>query len=224
MNKKIILNWKQNGSLGKLLEFKNNCIKNPNVILLAPFPYIIFASCENFYLGAQNVSSFERGAFTGEVGADMLAEIGVKYCLVGHSERRQIFNETEEEISLKIKNLKKVGIKPILCIGETLEERKSNTFFEKLSKQMKIFEDSCLLAYEPVWSIGTGLLPKEEEIADIATFIKNNFGVEVIYGGSVSEKNIKSILHINNLEGFLIGGTSLDLQKVNQIINDITRN
>jgi triosephosphate isomerase len=221
---KILLNWKQNGNLNHILNFKNQCLGNSNVILFTPSIYFTFASSNKFLIGSQNVSSFENGAFTGEVGAEMLAEIGVRYCLVGHSERRQIFKETDDDISRKIKNLKKFGITPVLCIGETLDERMAKTFFHKLTNQMKIFEDGCLIAYEPVWSIGTGLIPKNEEIFEITSFLNKNYGVETIYGGSVSEKNAKTISSIQFVEGLLIGGASLDVNKVNIIINDTTRN
>ncbi len=220
---KILLNWKQNGSFGAILNFKNN-IKNGDLVLFAPFPYLGFLNSSKFQFGSQNVSQFENGAFTGEVGADILAEIGVKYCLVGHSERRQYFNETESQISSKIKQLKKNNIIPVLCVGENLEERKQGEFLEKIKQQMKVFESGVLLAYEPIWSIGTGIIPKMQEIQDMANFFFLNYGIEMFYGGSVNEKNAKEITKLNNIQGLLVGGASLDVEKVNIIINDTSRN
>ena len=222
--KKIFLNWKQNGSFNDIINFKNKLIQSEGVVLFTPSPYLYFASSNKFEVGSQNVSAFGNGAFTGEVGALMLKECGVRYCLVGHSERRTIFNEKEPELSSKIKLLKQVGITPVLCVGENLEERKSGKIFSKIQKQMEIFESGVLVAYEPVWSIGTGITAKEEEIAEVSSFMHQNYKIDVIYGGSVSSSNSKSILNIPHISGVLIGGASLKVDEVNKILNDNSRN
>lgn len=222
--KKIFLNWKQNGDFTKIANFKNNVNKQDGVVLFVPHPYLTFASSIKYDTGSQNVSAFLNGAFTGEVGASMLKNCKVKYCLVGHSERRKFFNETNQELSSKIKILKSNSIIPVLCIGETLLERKNGTFLNKLKKQMEIYESGVLVAYEPVWSIGTGLVPTHDEIAEISKFLNINYSIQVLYGGSVSSKNAKSILSIKNISGLLIGGASLKYEEVNKILDENSRN
>jgi triosephosphate isomerase len=216
---KIFLNWKQNGSYESILTFINNLRDtNHELGLFLPSPYLNFANNGKIKIGAQNVSCFTNGAFTGEVGAEMLKEVGVKFCLVGHSERRKYFNENNSQLKSKIKLLKLEGITPVLCVGEELYERKSGTFFEKLKSQMEIFETGVIIAYEPVWAIGTGLVPNNEEISVIADFFLKNYNISVLYGGSVSEDNIKNITSIKGIDGVLVGNASLDFNKVNKMI------
>lgn len=216
---KIFLNWKQNGSYASILTFINNLNSSENeIVLFLPFPYLNFANNGKIKIGAQNVSCFANGAFTGEVGTEMLKEVGVKFCLVGHSERRRYFNENNSQLKSKIKLLKLAGITPVLCVGEELYERKSGIFFEKLKSQMEIFETGVIVAYEPVWAIGTGLLPKSEEIAEIADFFLKNYKISLLYGGSVSEDSIKNIASIKGIDGVLVGNASLDFNKVNKMI------
>jgi triosephosphate isomerase len=216
---KIFLNWKQNGSFTSILNFINNLQEtNHELVLFLPFPYLNFANNGKIKIGAQNVSCFKSGAFTGEVGADMLKEVGAKFCLIGHSERRKYFNENNFHLKSKIKLLKLAGITPVLCVGEELSERKSGIFFEKLKSQMEIFETGVIIAYEPIWAIGTGLVPSNEEISEIADFFLKNYKISVLYGGSVSEENIKNITSIKGIDGVLVGNASLDFNKVNKMI------
>lgn len=221
--KKLFLNWKQNGSLQSITEFKNNIHNSNKVVLFPPLPYLTFSQSSKFEIGAQNVSAFNNGAFTGEVGASMLKNCNTKYCLVGHSERRELFKETNENLSLKIKLLKQHGITPILCIGENLYERRENKVFKKLNHQMEIFENNVLIAYEPIWSIGTGITAKIEEIEEISNFIYKNYSIKIIYGGSVSSNNAKNILQLPLISGVLIGGASLKVNEINKILDDTSR-
>ena len=216
---KIFLNWKQNGSYASILNFINNLQETSHELtLFLPSPYLSFANNGKIKIGAQNVSCFKSGAFTGEVGAGMLKEVGVKFCLVGHSERRKYFNENNAQLKSKIKLLNLSGIIPVLCVGEEFSERKAGIFFEKLKSQMEIFETGVIIAYEPVWAIGTGLVPSNEEISEIADFFLKNYNISVLYGGSVSEDNIKNITSIKGIDGVLVGNASLDFNKVNKMI------
>jgi len=217
--KKIFLNWKQNGGFSQILNFKNHLqASNYEVVLFLPNPYLYFASSTQFMIGAQNVSTFQGGAYTGEVGADMLSGCGVRYCLIGHSERRSLFNEGEDLLKSKIKLLKQNGITPVLCVGESRLEREEGKTFKALDRQMSIYESGVLVAFEPMWAIGTGKTPTEEQILEVSKFLNFNYGVEMLYGGSVSSNNAKSILNIQFVSGVLVGGASLKIEEVNKII------
>lgn len=226
---KFLLNWKQNGSFAEIENFINNVEQGQEneIIIFFPLPYINFANnltlrkAKSIKIGAQNVSSFLKGAYTGETGASMLREIGVTHSLVGHSERRIFFNENEEDLVLKIKNLKSENITPVLCIGETKEARMDGTFLETLKQQSRIYLENCLIAYEPIWSIGTGLTPSVEQITEVACFIQDTLKIDMLYGGSVNETNISSIFQIPGIEGVLVGGAALSWEKVNKMMEEI---
>ena len=168
-------------------------------------------------MGAQNCHQNENfGAFTGNVNAKMLKNVGAKYIILGHSENRQS-GENDKLINLKIKSATKAGLKIILCIGETLKEKRNKKTNQVLAKQIKNClksvknKSNIIIAYEPVWSIGTGLIPKFEDLSKSVTFIKNRFGKKspkILYGGSVNSNNINKLKDIDNLNGFLIGGAS----------------
>lgn len=215
----IFLNWKQNGSYASILSFVNQIKLNNkyNVVLFLPFPYLFFANGK-IITGAQNVSHFKDGAYTGEVGASMLQEVGVKYCLIGHSERRALFEETSFQLKEKIKRLKEHNITPILCVGESQKARKDGNYLQEIERQMSAFSQNVIVAYEPIWSIGTGLIPSTHEIAEVALFIKKAYNTEVLYGGSVNEANAKNILSTSNINGVLVGGASLNVNIINSII------
>jgi triosephosphate isomerase len=173
----------------------------------------------------------QKGAFTGEISPVMIKEFA-DYVIIGHSERRTIFKETDELLNKKAIAALDAKLKIIFCIGETLEERKRNKTFEILKTQILNGLNGCrlkdiIVAYEPVWAIGTGIIPTKKEIGSTHTYIKDiiqkNFGitVKVIYGGSVNENNAKEILKIKNVDGCLPGGASLDAKKYASIINSI---
>lgn len=211
----IFLNWKANGDKSLIDEF-NGLSLGKNVVLMPPHHLLGLASGK-YSCGAQSVSRFKSGPYTGEVTAEMLADIGVKYCLVGHSERRKYGNDADDTIAVQIANLLNSGIVPVLCIGESLEERKQNVYFDKLKDQLSVWKKGCIVAYEPVWSIGTGVLPTQREIVEASNFIRQTCsGVKVLYGGSVSSSNITEI-KLAGVDGVLVGGASLKRDEVIQM-------
>ena len=178
-------------------------------------------------VGAQNCHPNEKyGAYTGQISSYMLKDAGAKYIILGHSENRQ-FGDSDNIINLKIKSSINSGLKVIFCIGETLnQKRKKNTkkvLLKQITQGLKNIKNkkNIIIAYEPVWSIGSGLIPKETEIFEIVKFIKNKLkGSKVLYGGSVNSNNIKSLIKIHNLDGYLIGGAS---QNPNNFIDIIKK-
>jgi len=176
-------------------------------------------------VGAQNCHEQENyGPFTGSINSMMLKNVGAKYVIIGHSENRQT-GENNKLINLKIKSALNSGLKVIFCIGETLNEKRKKITKKVLNKQIKLGlnkiknKNKILIAYEPVWSIGTGLIPKSHELFDTLNFIKKKIkNSKVLYGGSVNPKNIRELKSINNIDGFLIGGASQDSKKFIDII------
>ena len=222
----FIANWKMFGglkslkTLDKVITFtkknkkkKFKLIYCPPTTLICPFAKILKKTVID--VGAQNCHESENyGAYTGYVNSRMLKDVGAKYIIIGHSENRNI-GENDKLINSKIKSAIKSGLKVIFCIGETLAEKRKKITQRVLSKQInkglnKINKkNSILIAYEPVWAIGSGLIPKETELLKIVSFIKNKVrGAKVLYGGSVNPKNINGLKKINNIDGFLIGGAS----------------
>ena len=223
MAKKIIAgNWKQNGNFKSSIKLtkdiiskvKKNNIKH-DVIIFPPSLYLIpiknINKNEIINIGSQNVSAYNDGAFTGEISATMLNDSKIKYCLVGHSERRHILNENDLLLSDKVSRLHENNIKVIYCIGETLEEYKSKKTKTILKKQIKsLFNNlnkskkynKVIIAYEPVWAIGTGLIPSAKELSDTFRYIQNtvtsfsqsNKSIKLLYGGSVSPDNAKRLM------------------------------
>jgi triosephosphate isomerase len=184
------------------------------------------------HIGAQNCSEHVSGAYTGEVDAVSLAQMGTEYCIVGHSERRQYYGETNEMVAGKVAQLMAVGITPIMCIGQTREQYKNNETKSALMNQlMPIFcvlrtAQSAVIAYEPVWAIGTGELPDVQHIAGITEWVRElcaaelpHAKVQVLYGGSVSESNAQDIMKDARVDGVLMGGVSLDFQKFKNIVS-----
>tara|TARA_Y100000748_G_scaffold272066_1_gene245762 strand:+ start:394 stop:972 length:579 start_codon:yes stop_codon:yes gene_type:complete len=176
-------------------------------------------------VGAQNCHENENfGAFTGGINASMLKSVGAKYVIIGHSENREA-GETNNLINRKIRSALNSGLKVIFCIGETLKEKRKKITKQVLNKQIKLGlnkiknKKDVLIAYEPVWSIGTGLIPKPNDLFNTINFIKQiNKKFKVLYGGSVNPKNIKKLKLINNIDGFLIGGASQNPNKFIDII------
>ena len=189
----------------------------------------------NIYLGAQNMYYEDKGAFTGEISADMLLDSGCKFVILGHSERRHIFGEENELINKKVVKALQKGLTPILCVGEKLEERESGlvekVVKEQLTEGLKSLtkEDilNIIVAYEPVWAIGTGKTATPEDANSVHMFIKNflceTFGVReedltVLYGGSVKPKNISSLMAEHFIDGVLVGGASLSPEDFSKIV------
>lgn len=240
MNRQKIVagNWKMNKVLHEskvlveAISTQLNETDNVLKIIIPPFPFLESISKnisgkKNLFLGAQNCHSHANGAFTGEVSAHMLSSVGCDYVLVGHSERRNYFKETDTELVSKIKVALQNNIKPIFCIGETLAERKNNDHFNVITNQLKnvltqftLDEFSnFIIAYEPVWAIGTGETATPEQAQEMHAFIRTTAvdiydssiaaQVPILYGGSCNAQNAKGLFACKDIDGGLIGGASL---------------
>ena len=233
----FIANWKMFGglnslnSLHKVAKFFKTFKKNKLVkIIYCPPSTLIRPMSKKLKntqinIGAQNCHESETfGAFTGYVNSSMLKNVGARYVIIGHSENRKT-GETNKLINLKIKSALKSGLKVIFCIGETLQEKRKKNTNKVLKKQIELGlnkikdRNNILIAYEPIWSIGTGLIPKTNELFNTVNFIKENFKkYKVLYGGSVNPKNILELNLIDNIDGYLVGGASQDPNKFIDII------
>tara|TARA_Y100000589_G_scaffold1327_1_gene1157 strand:- start:658 stop:1389 length:732 start_codon:yes stop_codon:yes gene_type:complete len=240
----IIANWKMNKDLSEVEKFMDSFISlkpwegilDLKIFLAPSFPLIkdlsniINYSSLNSKLRicAQNCHHEIEGAFTGEVSAKLLNSLGVDSVIIGHSERRNYFDETNDIIEKKISNCIKYDITPILCFGENLNERKKGNFLNVIESQINILnsfkqiDHEIILAYEPVWAIGSGLTPSIDEINEVHFFVKNKFPkLKVLYGGSLNFNNAKDILSLHNVDGGLVGGASLDPSSFSSIIHSI---
>jgi len=238
MRKKIIAgNWKMNYCVNKAEDFVNE-IKDtintdevdvvicPNFVSLDRVSELLDGT--NIKLGAQNVFDEDKGAYTGETSVNMLAAVGVKYCIVGHSERRRYFGETDEIVNKKAKKLLEKDINPIVCVGETLEEREKNIMFDVVEKQVKKslegitpeqMKRNVVIAYEPIWAIGTGKTATAQQANEMCKYIREVISkmydehvaeaVRIQYGGSVKPTNASEILNMSDIDGALVGGASL---------------
>jgi len=247
MMRNIIIagNWKMNKTFDEAGNFlkeisdfvKGKVIDNIDIIICPPSLYLEMTTdfADNkIFIGSQNVSNYEYGAYTGEISAKMLKSIDIDYCIIGHSERRKYFNESNQLINEKLKILQKFGIKPIVCIGETLEERESGITEKVITSQLKgvlknvTINQDVIIAYEPIWAIGTGKTATPSQAQEIHNLIRKwlleNYSMKIaedtsiLYGGSVNPKNIKELLMKPDIDGGLIGGASLDIVKFKEII------
>ena len=229
----IALNNKSNlekEEFKKYLEELKTVETTETLILCPTFLNISIVSNSNIKLGSQNVSVSDNGAYTREISASQLKSYQVKYAIVGHSERREYQRETNEEINKKIKQLFKNDITPILCIGETLEERKQNKVNEVLEEELTIAtkdlteeeKKRLIIAYEPIWSIGTGVIPTNEQIEEVFQEIKRLVPASyILYGGSANEENIDQLKQIPSINGYLLGGLSLKVDKLKVFIEKL---
>ena len=239
MNKMFIANLKTNLNLSDVANYINtidNFYTEDTIVILPSLIHIPFFISNNFKLGAQYVSKYNKGSYTGEVSAEQLYETKVEYCIVGHSERRILYNETDDNINEKIKNLLQNKIKPILCIGENKEERIAEQTKFKLKRQIldglenidKTKLDEMIIAYEPIWAIGTGITPTYKEIEELSLYIKDiaysafKIKAKVLYGGSVNSKNIVNLKHTKETDGFLIGNASINPNEFIKIVNELS--
>lgn len=206
------------------IKTKIDLVLCPNFLNISEF------KSDKIILGSQNVSAQNSGAFTGEISANILKSYNIKYCIVGHSERRKYQQENYQEINQKIKKLLDSNITPILCIGETKEERDSKRYKEVIKEQLlSAIKDLSLenqkkiiIAYEPVWSIGTGLIPTNNQIEEIFNYIKSFLMTnKILYGGSVNETNVDTLKKINLIDGYLLGALSLQGKKLKLFLNKI---
>lgn len=221
----VVLNNKCNFNLDEYLDYQNK-LKNLNfkndIVLCPSSIYLSNFELENIFLGSQNVSPFNDGAYTGEVSARQLKSLNVKYCLVGHSERRVYFKENNEILKNKIEQLLENEIIPIYCVGE-LEKNSDNN---ELDKELKILEEihnneKIIIAYEPLWAIGTGIQPNINELEKIIKLIKEKFpNNKVLYGGSVNEDSIVN-LKSELIDGYLLGGVSLHPDRISMLLSKL---
>ena len=218
----VVGNWKMNGSREILREMidKTNGLRTENrVILCVPFTMLGEKSAIIAF-GAQDVSSHERGAYTGEVSASMLAATGAKYVIVGHSERRMYHDETNDIVRDKATRALESGLTPIICVGETMDEKRAGKTTDVITAAVREsvpanVHDNIIIAYEPRWAIGAGITPTNEEIATAHRVIAETLsymgldGTPILYGASVNSTNVADIVAIENVAGVLVGGASL---------------
>ena len=247
MRKKIIAgNWKMNKLPNEAIAFIEELIPlvkdtQNEVILCVPYTDLFYTLLTtqdtNIKIGAQNMHFEEKGAYTGEVSGEMLKSIGVEYVIIGHSERRQYFNETDETVNKKLKKALDIGLKPIICVGENLEQRESGKAKDVVTTQVGLALEglnsdkieNVIIAYEPIWAIGTGKTATKEDANETIKWIReevaNLYGkgmadsVIIQYGGSVKSTNAKDLFEMSDIDGGLIGGASLDTQEFSKIVN-----
>lgn len=247
MRKTIIAgNWKMNKTIPEAIELVNGLkrslldIEDAEIVICPPFTALSEVSemviNSNIALGAQNLFWEEKGAYTGEVAPSFLKDAGCKYVIIGHSERRQYFGETNETVNKKIKAALKSGLNPIVCVGEKLEEREKGKAFEVVNDHVVnglkgITEEqleSCVIAYEPVWAIGTGKTATPEQAQEMHKFIRKLIAelysakaasmIRIQYGGSVTADNAASLMEKPDLDGALVGGASLKVEMFTDIV------
>ncbi len=247
-NKVIAGNWKMNKLPNETISFFEEfapLVKDTKneVVICAPYTDLFYAILSaqntNIKIGAQNMHWEENGAYTGEVSPQMLKSIGVEYVVLGHSERRQYFAETDETVNKKVKAAHNVGLKPIVCVGESLEQRESGKAKEVVTNQVKLgLKDltndqitSTIVAYEPIWAIGTGKTATKEDANETIKWIReelvNMYGKEnadkviIQYGGSVKSGNAKELFEMSDIDGGLVGGASLKPDEFAKIVNAV---
>ena len=238
--RKIVIagNWKMYKTRAESLEFLQgfmSCLtetpEEREVVLCVPFTSLAVLS-KNLHgsrirLGAQNVHWQESGAFTGEISGPMLSELGVRYVIVGHSERRQYFGETDETVNLRLKAAQKYDLIPILCVGETKGQRDAGEteshIFSQLEKDLVgVDQQKLVIAYEPIWAIGTGDTCETKEANRVIGLIRSkltNPDVPIQYGGSVKPENIDEVMVMPEIDGVLVGGASLEAKSFDRIVN-----
>lgn len=247
MRRKVIAgNWKMNMLPNEAIEFIEKLaplVKDTEneVILCVPYTDLFYALLTaqgtNIKIGAQNMHFEEKGAYTGEVSGKMLKSINVEYVIIGHSERRQYFAETDETVNKKVKAAFENGLKPIVCVGETLEQREEGKAFDVITEQTKLAleglakeqVENTIIAYEPIWAIGTGKTATKEDANDAIKKIREKiveiYGQKVAdrviiqYGGSVKSTNAKELFEMSDIDGGLVGGASLNPDEFSRIVN-----
>lgn len=237
MRKKLVVgNWKMHGNLVENKQLLDALVtdltelKNAQIAVCVPFPYLHSIKENlrqtNISWGAQNLSQFDKGAYTGEVSASMLKDFGCKYVIVGHSERRAIFGETNQVVAEKFIAAQKMGLIPILCVGETLEQREDGLAEKIIEEQLSVVIelagieafDKSVIAYEPVWAIGTGKTASPQQAQEVHASIRKGLRdknreiadeLAILYGGSVKASNATELFVMDDIDGGLIGGASL---------------
>lgn len=239
-------NWKMHGTLSEALQLADaledelSGITDREIMIAPPFP-VLHAVAErldetSIRIGAQNMHWEAKGAFTGEVSAPMLLEVGCTHVILGHSERRQYFGETDEQVAKKVRSALQHGLLPILCVGETLQERERNETFEVVKRQVHAALSGLgeaelrkvVIAYEPVWAIGTGKVATPQQAQEVHAFVRGLLealagksvaeGIRILYGGSVKPDNIDALMNESDVDGALVGGASLQAKDFTRIV------
>ncbi|MFH1753444.1 MAG: triose-phosphate isomerase [Candidatus Omnitrophota bacterium] len=239
-------NWKMNKTIGEAIELANGLkrelyeVSGLDIVICTPFTALSEVAevtiNSNIALGGQNLFWEAKGAYTGEVSADMLKDAGCEYVIIGHSERRKYFGETNETVNKKISAALKAGLLPIVCVGEVLEEREAGKTFDvvrdhvenSLKDLSKDDMQKITLAYEPVWAIGTGKTATPEQAEEVHGFIRGLLeklwgkdtaeAVRIQYGGSVTPENVEGLMSKENIDGALVGGASLKIESFSEMI------
>jgi triosephosphate isomerase len=239
-------NWKMYKTLPEALELVSelktlvSTVDDVDIAVIPPalfvHPVALRLADSKIHVGVQNIQGSGFAAQTGELSADMLASVGARFCLAGHSERRQFYGETDAGVNAKVKAILQAGLVPILCIGETIGERQAGNTFQVLERQMAAGLDgitdgqlsSMVVAYEPVWAIGTGHTATTSQVAEVHHWLRSwgsrNFmaatadALRIQYGGSVKPSNAKELMHVPDVDGALVGGASLDARSFCDII------
>lgn len=240
MKKVLIANWKMNKTRRESLSFVSSLKKSDSVDVRIAAPYIWIVDLvesADVPIGTQNMSEYSHGAYTGEISCQMIKDAGAKFVILGHSERRYIMGESEEDVQAKVERAVLEGMPFVLCLGERAEDRENGSFEKVIYEQLKSAFDPTtftadqlkngMIAYEPVWAIGTGKSATLEEIDHVHTFIQDSMSelfdgdsldMPILYGGSVNLTNIQEILSLPSVGGALIGGASLDVNVFNEMI------
>ena len=245
MQQYIIGNWKMNGTKAEAQKLAAGFLKRiqeatrplPHIILCPSYPYLTsvieILKASPIEMGAQDCHFEKSGAFTGDVSVSQLMDVGCKYVIIGHSERRHYHHETSPMIRRKTESAIKAGLRPILCIGETVEERESGKALQIISSQLDsdlpsdFTPHDLLIAYEPLWAIGTGRTPTYDQIEEVMGLMKHELSsrmaggaiIPMLYGGSVNALNAHDLLNLPHVDGLLVGGASLKLDEFWEIIN-----
>ncbi len=245
MRKPLIAgNWKMNKTPSEAKTFaeqlkSSQMSQNVEVLVCPPFTalckVIKVLKGTNIKVGAQNMHWETKGAYTGEISAEFLLDAGCQYVILGHSERRQYFGETDETVNKKMLTALKVGLKPIMCVGEHLSEREAGKTFEVIKRQIEgglaniTSLENVVIAYEPVWAIGTGKTATPEQADEVHAFVRENISkkygnetanqIRILYGGSVTPENVDNLMAKPNIDGALVGGASLKLDAFLRLIN-----
>jgi len=238
MRKNIVAaNWKMHFDMDKaeaVAKKMVDIVDNKTEVIVCP-PFVFLERLSNIFenssisLGAQNMYHKEEGAYTGEISPVMLISVGCDYVIIGHSERRHIFGENDIDIHKKVISAIEHGLTPILCVGETLPQRKENEAKNVVERQVVaaldgVDLDRIIIAYEPVWAIGTGISADVDTITEMHNFIRSLVGeVTILYGGSVKDKNAFELASIKDVDGFLVGSASLDADVFKKIIDEFER-
>lgn len=226
----IVANWKMNGTIASAQALLQELPTHDHVVICPPFPLLSLVAKQGFATGAQDCHAEECGAYTGEVSVELLRDVGCSYVILGHSERRQYYHESNQCVADKAKTAQKAGLKTIICIGETQEEHGAGQTLEVIKDQLinslpsDFKEENTIIAYEPVWAIGSGKVPSEQDISTVHTFISETLrkafekNLRILYGGSVKAHNAGAIMRLPHVHGVLVGGASLVADEFKGII------